>query len=74
MDQPLKLSAGVPRSVRQQDNSEAIGGMKDPMISLHRVHGHRKVGDAVSKLLDGFIRQHPEVQEGILKAVGDTWS
>ena len=44
VDQPLKISGADARTVRQQENAAAIGGMKGPRTSLHKVPGHRQVG------------------------------
>ena len=50
----------------------AIGGMKNPRVSLHRVPCHREVGTQVRKIIDQYLERNPEVQIDIMRSVGDT--
>ena len=40
VNQPLQLSAGSQGTSRRQENLKALGGMKNPRISLHRAPNH----------------------------------
>ena len=71
VNQPLQLSSTSQGTSRRQENMKALGGMKNPRISLHRVPKHKDVGRDVAMIIDKFIQQRPHVQHCIFRAIGD---
>ena len=60
--QPLKLHDGDVHSRRLEENVTAVGGMKNPRVSLHKVPGHRDVGARVRRIQERFLEANPDVQ------------
>ncbi|CAE7734064.1 SMYD2, partial [Symbiodinium necroappetens] len=61
-DPGLEFQALVPkepRTEREEQNSQALGGMRNPRRSLDRVQGARQVGRALHKLLRGCLAKWP---------------
>ena len=70
--QPYQLQGKSGVTDRRRENHVAIGGMKNPRVSLHKVPGHRKVGADVAGIIDAHMEQRPEMLAKILAAIGDT--
>ena len=70
--QPLPLHDKDVKSQREVENKHAVGGMKNPRISLHGVPGHRKIGGYVSIILGRILDEDPTIHESIMKSIGDT--
>ena len=70
--QPLKLHDRDLQSERQKQNAAVIGGMKNPIISLHKLPGHRPVGKKIATIISKYRDEHPEVEKAIINSIGDT--
>ena len=70
--QPQQLQGMDSRSQRRLENAKAIGGMRNPRVSLHEVPGHRCIGAQVAEIIDSHLDQHPVLQAKLLRAIGDT--
>ena len=46
------------KQIKESEAVEAIGGMRDPARSLHRVPGACVVGEKIRRTLDEFISDH----------------
>ena len=69
--QPLQLQGKDIRAQRRIENEKAIGGMRNPRLSLLRVPGHRKVGAEIAAIIDNYLDEHPAVQDRLMRAIGD---
>ena len=53
------LAPKGPKTEREEQNSQALGGLRNPRRSLDRVQGARQVGRALHKLLRGCLAKWP---------------
>ena len=51
------------RAIRDQENKDAIGGLRRPLWAIERFPGIRAVGREVSQLFDKFVRRYPAAEE-----------
>ena len=49
------------REVRNRENEEAIGGMRNPLTSLKRCPDLARLGSRLSIIIDSFIKRHPSL-------------
>ena len=66
----LSLKGAQDPARRAADNQAALGGMKKPRISNHRIPNQRKVGKRVAHAIDSFLDLHPDVQLRVLNSIG----
>ena len=73
----LNVNIDATRSLRKPSDAEkdkadsaAIGGMKNPRLSLQKVPGQRTVGRRVARVPDRLLRDFPHVQAAILESIG----
>jgi len=69
--QPMRLSQGEEPTSRRKENLCAVGGMKNPRVSLHKVPGHHKVGGEIAQIIDDFLTSRPRMETAIFKSIGD---
>ena len=47
----MELRGGRANTVKQEENDVAIGGMKNPRLSIGKVPGHKRVGAAIARVI-----------------------
>ena len=66
----LSLKGAQDLARRGADNQAALGGLRNPRISNHRIPNQRKVGKRVAHAIDSFLDLHPDVQLRVLNSIG----
>ena len=66
----MRLRGGQEKTEKQQENDLAIGGMKNPRLSLGKIPGHKRVGVAVAKVIGSLLDERPHIVENIYDALG----
>ena len=64
---------GVPESlfvVREDENEEAIGGLRNAARAVDRVPGWQLVGCRISKLIEEMVEKHQQTLEPLLSRLG----
>ena len=61
------LLPATKKATREQENKSAIGSMRDPHLSNHKVPGWRAVGDRVRQCLDKVLKRHTGTWERVLE-------
>ena len=65
---------GAPESrrvVREDENEEAIGGLRNAARAVDRVPGRKEVGCKISKSFEEVVEKHQQTLESVLARLGD---
>ena len=72
MEQPYKLSGPGPeyeKDIRRRENAEALGGMRNPHLSVRRLPRAYTVGRKLRKVLERFLEQESETADLVQRAL-----
>ena len=64
LETPHQLRGPRPPSakeIREAENAEALGGMKNPAAAVRKLPGLSSLGVHLRYVLEGFIDKHPEL-------------
>ena len=67
------LTPGNPDTMKirkERANDDAIGGMRNPAISVGRVPGLRGTGAKVRQALESYTKEHPDILRDIVNSAG----
>ena len=69
---PHRLAGDAAHTEREQDNRDALSGMRNPRLSLKRVPGHLAIGAKVTQALEAIVTDDPRIIDNTMAAVGDS--
>ena len=55
---------------KKRQNKMAIGGMRQPRMSIKKVPGHLIIGPKIHDAIDHYFRDHPHTEATIAAAIG----
>ena len=55
---------------RQKENARALGGMRNPATSVHRIPKVRSTGKDSAKVIEDYLEAHPEFEQSLTEAIG----
>ena len=67
---PLRQLMPHEKAVRQQQEADALGGMRNPAKSVPKVLGLQSVGSKIRAIVDDFCQDHPESISAALSQIG----
>ena len=69
-DSSLRRQPVFAKSAKEVQDSRAIGGLRNPRISVSKVHGLSKIGKEMSNVFDKFLDSHPDAEKRCINAIG----
>ena len=68
---PIRLKGDDADTARRKENQAAIGGMRNPRLSLKRVPNHKVVGKRAYTVIDKLVAADPSMETHVFRALGD---
>ena len=68
---PIRLKGDDADTARRKENQAAIGGMRNPRLSVSRVPDHKVVGKRAYTVIDEFVAADASMGTLVFKALGD---